>query len=268
MHAMKRSFISLAIPAFLTLQTPAHATDPAWWSDRGVVNTSPASNLSPATIGQAKHIVSMALAELQTRLAPADYQALQTAVGGIVNLALPQNQAEYDNQKQVLLVGQLKAMARPFYDQLRILDAAWVNNQMYQLNTRVVEPGSNPITYSPYPWSVATSDDSNYSPATVGQLKAAFSLQFEAWGIAEPGDPPLPVGPTDSDGDGLSDLTEAAMGTSPTLVDTDGDGHPDADDVFPLDSARWSSIAAVSGDLSPPLLVLDSPATAVYQAGP
>ena len=38
-------------------------------------------------------------------------------------------------------------------------------------------------------------------------------------------------GPSDSDGDGLTDDEEAAIGTDPLDEDTDGDGLTDADEV-------------------------------------
>ena len=213
-------------------------------------------------------MVSNALAELQPRLTAADYQILQSNVAAVVNLALPQTQADFGKQKQVLAVGQLKAMAKPFYDKLRTLDAPWVNYQMYLAKNRVTEPGASPLAYSPYPWSISTSDDSNYSPATVGQLKSVFSIRLEAWGTSEPADPSLPTGPDDTDGDGVSDVTEAAMGTSPLLSDTDGDGYNDSVDAFPLDPSRWLALVNVPGDLTPPLIVLESPATATYLTGP
>jgi hypothetical protein len=43
----------------------------------------------------------------------------------------------------------------------------------------------------------------------------------------------------DTDGDGILDVDEAAMGTDPLLNDTDGDGHDDGDDDYPLDPTRW-----------------------------
>ena len=263
---MKPSTLIPIATLALTLLSPA--ADPGWWATRGVKNASSASNLSPATLGQAKHMAAMALAELQPRLAAADYASLQADVATIVNLTPPATQADFDNQKQILLVGQLKTIARPFYDKLRALDTPWVNNEIYLTNSRVIEPGSSPPSYSPYPWSVATSDDSNYSPASVGQLKTVFSIKFENWGYYGPPDPTLPTGPTDTDGDGLSDVTEAAMGTSPTIFDSDGDGYSDAIDFFPLDPSRWTVMAGTLGDQIPPLIVIDSPPTAVYLSGP
>jgi hypothetical protein len=46
-----------------------------------------------------------------------------------------------------------------------------------------------------------------------------------------------PVATVDSDGDGLSDATEDALGTDPNDVDTDGDG------IDAIDETNKSSIA-------------------------
>jgi hypothetical protein len=43
----------------------------------------------------------------------------------------------------------------------------------------------------------------------------------------------------DDDDDGLTDLEEAELGTSPVLADTDGDGHIDPEDDYPLDISKW-----------------------------
>jgi len=43
----------------------------------------------------------------------------------------------------------------------------------------------------------------------------------------------------DDDNDGLTDQRENELGTDPLKRDTDGDGHNDADDAYPLDPSRW-----------------------------
>jgi hypothetical protein len=147
----------------------------------------------------------------------------------------------------VLLTGQLKALAKPFYDHLRTLNAAWLDSEMSLANIRAAEPGSNPITYSPYPWSVATSDDQNKAVATLGQLKAVFSLKLNTFahvdndqdGLLDTWElsyfPNLDQTPSgDPDGDGWDNAREYAEGTNPLAMDTDGDGIPDSDDPHPL----------------------------------
>jgi fibronectin type 3 domain-containing protein len=43
----------------------------------------------------------------------------------------------------------------------------------------------------------------------------------------------------DTDGDGITDIDEAARGTNPLSKDTDRDGYDDGDDDYPLDPLRW-----------------------------
>jgi hypothetical protein len=259
------------IPLFLALLlaqgTHLSAADPGWWVARGVINAASPSNTSPATIGQAKHIVSKALVELQARLPAAQYSLLQAEVAAVVNLALPVTPAEFEKQRAVLLVGQVKALAKPFYDRLRIVDPAWLNLKMNELDIRQVDIDWPP-TYSPYPWSVDTADDLNRAVGTVGQLKAVFSLPFETLQVASQDYIPLPAGLVDTDHDGISDVTEAAIGTSPLLADSDSDGYPDGSDAAPLDPSRWLPNPIVAGDSSPPLVTLRSPAYLIYVAGP
>jgi hypothetical protein len=87
-----------------------------------------------------------------------------------------------------------------------------------------------------YPWTTATTDDQNKALATVGQLKAVFSLRFEVdtepnalpdfWEyryFAQIGNDPN----GDPDGDGLTTAQELGYGINPATADTDGDGMPD-----------------------------------------
>jgi hypothetical protein len=86
---MNRIHLPLAAMALLYFSLPALAADPAWWAARGVTNGNPSSNLSPATIGQAKHMAAMALVELGARLSAEDFLALKNAVAAVVDLDVP-----------------------------------------------------------------------------------------------------------------------------------------------------------------------------------
>jgi hypothetical protein len=72
----------------------------------------------------------------------------------------------------------------------------------------------------------------------------------------------------DSDGDGLNDAAELARGTSPTLWDSDGDGVGDANDAYPLDENQSTEPVTISGDNTPPVVVLEAPSNAVFVSGP
>ncbi|MFK7849663.1 MAG: hypothetical protein AB8D78_01695, partial [Akkermansiaceae bacterium] len=103
----------------------------------------------------------MALAELDGKLPPSAFQSLQTDLAAIVDLTIPDPLPTdfYEKQRTVLLTGQLKAIAKPFYDHLRTQDPAWLDNAMLTGQLVVMEPGTS--TPSPYPWTEATTDDAN-----------------------------------------------------------------------------------------------------------
>ncbi len=58
----------------------------------------------------------------------------------------------------------------------------------------------------------------------------------------------------DSDSDGLNNTKEFEMGTEPNNADTDGDGHDDGDDYYPLDPKRWKM--ETEEDILPLLIIL------------
>ena len=67
----------------------------------------------------------------------------------------------------------------------------------------------------------------------------------------------------DSDGDGIRDALELARGTSPLLADSDADGVPDNQDLYPLDPTRHAAAGQDMADTTAPAVTLDSPANAV-----
>jgi len=262
---MKRFTYIYSLTYFFAFCSLSSAADPAWWASRGVTGGSPARNLSPAVIGQAKHVVKQALAELKTRLPGPAYSALEAEVTGIVTLTpLPTTSAQFEHQRKVLLVGQLKALAAPFYRHLYSINPMWLERQLIENHTNT----SDPSNY--FPWTITTSDDVNKAAATVGQIKSVFALRFsedtdgnllpDFWeyqyfgGIGNSAS-------ADSDADGLTNAQESALGTNPFLADSDGDHVNDNLDTYPLNPALWTS--PPNADVTAPQIILSSPENAI-----
>jgi hypothetical protein len=229
----------------------ANATPPAWWSDGdppviNLNNTDPDKNHGMANIGQAKWMASEALRTLDG-IAPSVANQIRSDLGGtapdftnrIVDLTVPNPKTPewQESQKVPLLLGQLKAIAAPFYSRLNSVDPLW-------LQAERIGNGAN-YTNSIFPWTVTSDDDANKAPATIGQLKAVFSLRFEtmppqirdidgdglddAWETLHFGDL-TNTADEDLDEDGLSNLQEAALASDPKSVGPDADGDGIADD--------------------------------------
>ena len=168
---------------------------PQWWIARGVVDTNAASNdYAPVNQGQVKYVATQAYLELNQNLTN-DCSAISNLVFSFSNTNnwLPAN------------LGQLKAVAQPFYDLL------WANNY-----TNAWPEG---MTIGPYPWSGVSGDTEDYALANIGQLKYLFSFNLTAI-------------PLDTDGDGLLNQDEIDIyGTNPFSPDTDGDEMPDGWEV-------------------------------------
>lgn len=237
------------IPGFLLmLVIAAFAAPPLWWGtgDPPVIDPAAAvNNHGPANIGQAKHMAKSALDALRPVLpAVADQIEADLTEGGspILDFTVPDPKTPewLEKQKAPLLIGQLKAIADPFYTRLHAAAPVWLEAERTANGTN--HPGSI------FPWTAETTDDNNKGIANIGQLKAGFSLRFDTL---------PPVGPVDSDEDGLPDdwelahfgslyedadgdadgdyltnIEEFQFGTDPTLPDTDGDGLTDFEEVY------------------------------------
>jgi len=204
-------------------------TPPAWWQVGDVPVIDPAAtpnNQGPANIGQAKWMAKRALEEL-AMLNPVLGASIDTALVGPGKIIPTWDQPAPGTplaaaQHAPLLLGQLKAIATPFHDALHAVAPAWLDNDSAdpaargQLQLNGTKDPDAPSNF--YPWSADPADDSNQAPATIGQLKAVFSLRFET---------------LDSDGDGLTDAAEHQLGTNPNSADSDGDGIPDGMDPAP-----------------------------------
>ena len=237
---MKACFRS-ALLVLLVLLVPVQGDPPRWWreGEPPVIDPAAATNpLGPANIGQAKWMAKRALdalAAIDAQLAAGIEQRLTQAQpnpdGGMVPAILdfgipaaPQDAAWHERQHAPLLLGQLKAIAAPFYDQLHAAAPWWLDCDSSdpaaqgQLQLNGTKDPWDAANF--YPWTADPGDDANHAIATIGQLKAVFSLRFDSLAAS------LPDG--DYDHDGLTNAQETAYGTDPRNPDSDGDGMPDA----------------------------------------
>ncbi len=206
----------------------ALATPPTWWSDREVLDTNTAKNdYGPANQGQLKNIATQAYAEMQAKL-PAS--VWNTPEGQALSaLTVSWKSAQGDDYLPINQ-GQLKAVAKEFYDVLIQTSYAYA-----------------------YPWTTTTTDDANYAPANIGQVKNTFAFDLsgnttdsdknglpDSWEITYFGQ--IGVDPdADPDGDGLTNLQEYQNNTNPldyynglapSLTKISGDNQQSAPNTF------------------------------------
>lgn len=218
------------------------ATVPPWWTSRNVLtSTSPANDYAAVNLGQVKHIATQAQREMQARLPGGAGATLTNLVNAWTQ---PPASGVVRNDFAAVNLGQLKALAKPFYD--RLAQAGYQGQPLSSGQT--------------YPWTASTSDDSDYAIANIGQVKFLFSFYFTSGGEDSDGDGMgddweryyfgnLNQGAAgDSDGDGLSNAEENQIGTDPTRADTDADGRNDRyeheNGTNPMVSYDWLSLPA------------------------
>lgn len=180
-------FICLVISRLIL---PQWAAAPGWWADdtaqtRILIPGATPSNFGPANLGQLKYVASQAKRHLDQKLA---------AVGGagdeinaLVASFEPRAGQNYDSGQLAALraanyapinLGQLKAVAKPFYKRLMAVG--------YGTRLNLIAHGY-PATWGfDFPWNpndawnqAGTGDKTpNYAMANIGQLKMAFSFDL------------------------------------------------------------------------------------------
>ena len=283
----------LLLLALFTLLLPASANPPAWWLDGhpSVVDVTTEPNYhGPANVGQAKWMATEALRALDVA-SPQLAADIRLDLKGtspsnrIVDLTEPdQKTPEWiANQKAALLLGQLKAIARPFYNRLNVVSPTWVQNQIQQNHDNAailgtdywqVSGNSNYTQNGYYPWNPAAPAESNSTLATIGQLKVIFS--FDPTMIPLPPEVILlaPVAYTIEDHAILTARVTAKAGATITLLKLNGLTVP-ADPTYPVtlinglntftlvatDSAghSGSATATITRDTALPQLAITSP---------
>lgn len=252
---------------------------PLWWATpsdvapfRPVVDPAmgDSENKALVNLGQAKFMVDRALKGLMPKVPPhvtiailskltipqphPDNPALM--LPPVLSLAVPNPKPAGwgDLQRASLNIGQLKAIAAPFYEELYRYAPQFMDKDHHlagfrgQLQRNKTKDPSD--VFNIYPWSSSVSDDSNRSPVTIGQLKAVFALDFncdlleyvddtDQDGIADYWETPArgldPNDPTDAsmdyDGDGFDNFEEFHWYTDVYSADSDFDGMSDRDEV-------------------------------------
>ena len=151
----------LGIAILGMLPTFVWAQAPGWWVTRGVQNTDsanhPANDYAAVNQGQVKNIVVKAVAELDANLPGGAGDTLHTLATKLSGTT--PNTDDYD----AVNIGQLKTVAKPFYDLL--IHIGYM---------------------SQYPWTSSTNAANDYAIANIGQVKNLFNFD-----VTFDGDVPL-----------------------------------------------------------------------------
>jgi hypothetical protein len=188
-----RVWLPHVLAALVLVPACLWAAAPSWWAERNVLKPgATADDYAVVNQGQVKHIAKQAYDEMKAN--------------GVVDAVAAEASTNPDDPSRILFlawnnpavgiddyaavnIGQLKNVAKPFYDRLALT----------------------------YPWSTSTIPSDDFALANIGQVKNLFSFSILG-GILDP---------EDTDGNGLPDSWElehfGMIGISPT-ADSDGDG--------------------------------------------
>jgi len=238
-----RLFYAIALFAVFPLRAQVPAQYPDWWTEYAVIDPDGdhGDNTSVVNQGQAKHMVSRAIAYLDALLAP-------LGGAGITLDSLLDSEKTPDHHAPLNL-GQLKNLSAPFYDRFSAL--GFTASSPGWPVTLILDEGAEDLSKT-YPW-LEDVTPLNYEPACIGQLKHLFSWDLSIWIALDTDADGMPdyweklivdadtadnldevtdvMTNGDFDGDGVGNLEEFLNGANPLLADTDSDGREDADEV-------------------------------------
>lgn len=225
----KQSFFCSVVAAVLggVVSCAAFAAPPGWWTEPATRILAPDTapdNYAPANLGQLKHVASQAKKHLDQTLAAVG--GAGPAINDLVASFEPRAGQNYTPGQLAAFreanhapanLGQLKAVAKPFYDRLiavGVLTNAGLRGHGYPEYWPHAYPWNPEDPWNqPAPPGQQVDKTVNLAPANLGQLKLTFS--FDAG--------------QDADGDAIPDWWESAHGLlawdwSDATEDADGDG--------------------------------------------
>ncbi|MDB6080636.1 MAG: hypothetical protein JWO82_4383, partial [Akkermansiaceae bacterium] len=154
---------------------------PRWWGEGEVARVTEAKGDEVATLGQGRVMAKGALAALR-EVIPKLGDAVEGDLVGKDKAVPGWGKPKADSEAAQALAGpltrgQLKGLARPFYDRLHDYAPDW-------LGLRLQENGADQAGGRRYPWGEGDGNDG--APVKVGELKAVFALDFAADNEKEP----------------------------------------------------------------------------------
>lgn len=165
---IKKPFVLLSLVlAFATSVCFLWSAQPSWWDDYSLKNSSDREDDALATVGQAKHAVQKAYQYLEAKLV--DVGGAGSEVTALYNTYCVTEPSDSEDDSRLLTIGQLKYLAKPFYDRLNSAEVAFDTSSMNLASTDI------------YPWTVDQADDVDLALSTIGQLKFAFSFDLVSW---------------------------------------------------------------------------------------
>jgi hypothetical protein len=196
-----REVMTLLLFTSLMLQSMLVAA-PGWWSTQNVLKPQvQADDYAVANIGQLKTMAANAANEMNAQI--------QQGAGGDINTLIAEWRnpvsAKPRDDYAALTQGQLKTVAKLFYDRLAVIGS---------------------LDQPAYPWgNGGVADD--YALANIGQLKSVFSflVPYMVWRLGDANNP----SPDDLNQDGLSDAYAASngLGGYPMSSDSNDNGVSD-----------------------------------------
>ena len=172
---------------------PAYAPNPAWWSDPAtrILNNAPGvtpDNFAVANLGQLKHVATMAKTYLDQQLSTVGGAGpvIEALVASFIPVGGHTTDSRAGNYAPINL-GQLKAVAKPFYDRLISLGINTRESLIAHGYPSISNGAAADWAYA-YPWNPNDPWNSpspngqqvdksiNLAPVNIGQLKIVFSF--------------------------------------------------------------------------------------------